>query len=493
MFCLSPDFEQLSFVEQIKQVNELPNRNPAKFLQLFEEHIDLPTLIPSSFFMDYYASPTNDRVYQLESLLAILLLIHFFKFQTAAVFTITLHFSPALQRFCRLPEGCVPDESVLNKFKIRFERELHLFFDNLSNKVIDIFADYNDSLPNQSPDKGLSEILTLDTTGLKPKVKENNPKTLQSQIDNQRNYKKYLESQGKGQGFNVFAAAYKNMPKYAQANEAIRLGYANGHFGYFYKFGLLTNGFGIPLHIHFFDDDFYKNLPDDFNSPVEQKYAYDNASLRPMLASFYKRTNNNTFTTFLADSEFDSYDNYGFLHELGFEKVLIPLNERNTPADNAPIPVDAAGVPRCPKNHALAFIPDGSCKGQNRSLRFKFVCPLSRKVDNRWVCDCPDKCRQTNSTVTAYTYPSGELRYFFGVHRGSVEWKDTYKRRTIIEREISSMKSHPALQRPNTFNCASMRADVCLNAASKLITVMLAFALGKPGYMRNLKQLINAA
>ena len=493
MFSLSPNFEQLSFEEQIRQVNELQNRNPVNFLRLLEEHIDLPTLIPHSFYSVYYASPTNERIYSLESMLAILLLIHFFKFPTVAIFTITLHLSPVLQKFCRLPDGCVPDESVLNKFKIRFEREIHLFFDNLSNNVMDIFTSYNESLPDNSPEKGLSETIINDTTGLKPKVKENNPKTLQSQIDNQKNYKKLLDSQGKGKNFNAYAAAYKNMPKHAQANAAVRLGYANGHFGYFYKFGLLTNGFGIPLHLHFFDDDFYKNLPDDFDSPDEQKYVYDNASLRPMLASFYKRIGNNRFTTFMADSEFDSYENYSFLHKLGFKRVLIPFNERNTPPSNTPIPVDSAGIPRCPKDPTLSFIPDGSCKGENRSLRFKFVCPLSRKVQYKWVCDCSDKCRETNSTVTTDTYPSGDLRVFFGVHRGSNEWKSSYKLRTIIEREISSMKSHPALNRSNTYNTASMRADVCLNAASKLITVILAFALGKPGYMRNLKRLIKVA
>ncbi len=126
-------------------------------------------------------------------------------------------------------------------------------------------------------------------------------------------------------------------------------------------------------------------------------------------------------------------------------------------------------------------------------MRFKFVCPLSRKKNNRWTSDCSNKCRKTNSTVTTYVYPSGDLRVFFGVHRGSKEWDQTYKQRTIVEREISSMKSHPSLGHPTTHNCASMRADVCLNAAAKLITVMLAFALDKPDYMRNIKELVKAA
>jgi len=493
MFSLSKDFEQLSFIERILQVNELPKSNPAKFLELLNTHIDLATLIPSQFRMKYNSSQTNDRTYSLESILSMLLLMQHFKIDRPSTFILILHFAPTLREFCRLPVGRIPDESVLSSFKITFERELKLFFDNLSNIVMDIFTGYNESLPDNSPDKGLSEILIKDTTGLKPKVKENNPKYLQSQINKQKTYKKYLETLGKAKDFNVFSAAYKNMARTAHANDAIRLGYANGHFGYFYKFGMLANGFGIPLHLHFFDDDFYNNLPADFDSPTEQKYVYDNASLRPVLSSFFKRIGNNKFTIFMADSEFDSYDNYRLLHTLGFQKVFIPLNSRNTQTSGTPIPINAQGVPCCPKDPTLPFISDGSCKGENRSLRFKFVCPLSRKENNIWVCDCNDKCRDTNSTVTTYTYPSGDLRVFFGVHRGTREWNDGYKKRTVIEREFSSMKSHPILDRPNTYNCASLRADVCLNAASKLITVILAFALGKPEFMRNLNMLVKAA
>jgi hypothetical protein len=493
MFSLTPEFEQLSFVEQIQQVNDLSSRNPVKFMQLLETHIDLPTLIPPSFYLAYGSSPTNDRTYPLESMLAILLLMHFFKFAKVRDFILLLYFAPDIQKFCRLPDGCVPDESVISKFKIKFERELHGLFDNLSNKVMGIFSEYNESLPDDSPHKGLSETLVDDTTGLKPKVKENNPKTLQSQINKQIDYKKFLESQGKDKGFNVYAAAFNNMPKVAGANESIRLGYANGHFAYFYKFGILTNGFGIPLHLHFFDDAFYKNLPAVFDSPEEQKYVYDNASLHPVLSSFYKRVGNNRFSTFLGDSEFDSYDNYRFLKELGFSKVLIPLNVRNSPPSNDPIPINAEGIPCCPKDPSMEFISDGSCKGKNRCIRFKFVCPLSRRVNNAWVSDCRDKCRATNSTVTTYTYPSGDLRVFFGVHRGSKEWTATYNQRSVVERELSSMKSHPALSHPSTYNCSSLRADVCLNAAAKLITVMLAFAIQKPQYMRNLNKLVKAA
>jgi hypothetical protein len=448
MFSLTPKIQQVDLLGNVKLIATLPSTNPAKLLDLLSKYIDLPTLIPKSFYHKYYTSNTNDREYPLECILSICLLMHFFKFATASTFVILLALSPDVREFCRVPEGLIPDDSVISKFKIAFEDELRLFFENLTLPVIDIFKDYNTSLPDDSKDKGKSEIGIYDTTGLKPKVKENNPKTLQSEIKKQGNVKKFLESKGCGKDFNIYAAAYKNMPKHAQANEAIRLGYANGHFGYFYKFGMITNGFGIPLHIQFLDENFYKDLPNGFTSAEEQKYSFDNASLCPVLSAFHNRNGANPFTTFIGDSEFDSYDNYGLLNELGYQKVLIPINDRNTPLDNKPIPINPEGIPCCPKNPSLSFKSDGKCKGKNRSLRLKYICPKSRRKNNKLLSDCNDKCRETNSTVTSYTSPNADLRIFSGVQRGSDEWDNTYKIRTVVEREFSSMKSHPALCSP---------------------------------------------
>ncbi len=493
MFSLTPKVEQLSLIEQTQQVNELSNSNPQKFLSLLEKHIDLPTLIPQSFYRAYYSSTTNSRSIKLESVLAILLLMHFFSFKSVANFLITLKFSPLIREFCRLSDDEVPSQSVLSKFKIEFENEIRLFFEKLSLDIMDIFDEYDRSLPVKHPDKGLNRILIHDTTALKPKVKENNPKMLESEIRKQGRYLKYLQSKKLDKGFDPVKAAFKNMPKQAYANDSIRLDYANGHFGYFYKFGMLTNGFGIPLHINFFNKSFYDGLPTDFDSPEEQKFAFDNASLRPVLSSFYKRVGNNRFSTFLGDSEFDSYDNFGYLQQLGFSKVLIPINSRNSPVENGTIPINSENIPCCPQDTSRTFIPAGKCKGKNRSLRYKFVCPESVKVKNTWTCHCKNKCRETNSTITTYVYPTGDFRTYPGIQRGSIEWDETYKIRTIIERAFSSMKSQPALERPNTYNCASMRSDVYLNASSKLITVMLAFALHKPEYMRNLNKLLQVA
>jgi hypothetical protein len=141
---------------------------------------------------------------------------------------------------------------------------------------------------------------------LKPKVKENNPKTLTSEINKQKVYAKI----NKDKKFNPYAATYKNMPKRAEANPSIKLDFVNGHFGYFYKFGILTNGLGIPLFINFFDEDFYSSIESNFNTPEDRKFSFDNASLKTVITNFFKHNPKHKFKSFIGDTEFDSYDNF---------------------------------------------------------------------------------------------------------------------------------------------------------------------------------------
>ena len=495
MFSLTDRYEQLSFEEQISKIGALPNKNPEKFIDIMQAHFDLPTFIPRSFYHAYYNSATNDRDYSLESMLSMLLLMHFFHYASVPNFVVLLTFSPKIREFCRLPEGKIPDESCISKFKTAFDKELKLLFENMALHVMNIFTQYNASLPEDSPKKGLNEEIIYDTTGLKPKVKENNPKTVSSEIRKQSKYKDYLltNDPAKAKTFNVYEAAYRNLPKTAAANPAIKLDYANGHFGYFYKFGIISNGFGVPLHIHFLDDDFYKLLPENFDSMEQQKYTFDNASLCQVFTSFKKNIGNNRFSTFLGDSEFDSYDNYGFLNKFGFSKVVIPINTRNSKPQNAKIPISADGIPVCPNDELANFKAAGYANGKSRSFRLKYVCPNSKYVNGKWTSSCQHKCRPTNSTVTTYVYPNGDLRIFSGVQRGSAEWIRLYNRRSAIERSISALKSHPALAFPKSYNCSSLRSDVFLNASSKLITVILAFALNHVNFLANLKNLLRVA
>lgn len=90
-----------------------------------------------------------------------------------------------------------------------------------------------------------------------------------------------------------------------------------GHFCYGRKFGILTNGLGIPRHIDFFDDDFKSRHKDfiyeDSDSPDFDKSVSDNKSLQPILSDFYKLHPSFHHDIFLGDAAFDFYSTYDFL------------------------------------------------------------------------------------------------------------------------------------------------------------------------------------
>ncbi len=270
-----------------------------------------------------------------------------FHIPTTVLLNLFLIFSTEIREFCCFYDD-IPDESFFSRFKTDFEGDIADLFNSMVPQIIDICDDINKSLPDDSPNKNRNSELIYDTSGLKPRVKENNPKTLVSEVNRMKSYAKVINNKQ----FNPYAAAYKNMPKFAHANNSIKLDFVNGHFGYFYKFGLITNGWGIPLNFKFFDEAFYKPIDKEFETPEDQKYCYDNASLKPVIKPFLETLKNNStfkFKSFLGDSEFDSYDNFGFLQQCGFKKVFIPLNPRNQANSKiADLEYDIEGIPLCP-------------------------------------------------------------------------------------------------------------------------------------------------
>ncbi|MCW6109102.1 hypothetical protein LAV52_01380 [Clostridium sporogenes] len=173
-----------------------------------------------------------------------------FHIPTTSLLTIFLVFSTELREFYGFYIS-VPDESFFSRFKTTFEIDIANLFDSMSIGSINICDKINDDLPDDSPYKNLNPMLIYNTSSIKPRVKENNSKILVTEV-----------------------------------NPNIRLDFVNGHFGYFYKFVLLTNGLGIPLSIKFFDQNFYNLAPKDFDIPEEQKYYYDDASLKAVMLPF---------------------------------------------------------------------------------------------------------------------------------------------------------------------------------------------------------------
>lgn len=482
MFCYNT-FKQLSFDKQLSELNKLVSGQPVDFLELLKNHFDLSKFISEHFQNHYYSSLGRNRKIYLTSILALLLFGHLFRISTTKTLLLILYMSPYLKEFCQF-DNTLPDETFISRFKTTFTTELNDFFENLSNHTMSLCSEVDSELPTDSNLKGFSSMLIYDTSGLKPKVKENNPKTTQNTIDRYKNYAKVINNPD----YNPYAAAYKSLPKQSSTNPEIKLDYVNGHYGYFYKFGILSNGLGLPLKLHFFDDNFYQSLDDKFESFEDQKYSFDNASLKPVLSSFFP-SGNSSFDTFIADSEFDSYDNFALIKSFGFSKAFIPINPRNSnPDSSSVIPTNFEGTPICPKDKT-EFIPQGICKGKKRSIRFKYICPKALRIKgtNKYTHTCEEPCRQTNSAVTTYKYPHKNFRFYPGVQRNSDEWIDIYRKRTVIERELAYLKSNSALSSPNTTNTATMRSDLLLAASAKLIIVILAYAINKPNFIKNIR------
>lgn len=256
--------KQLNIFEQVTEFNDLIKKQPICFLNLLSDNFDINTFIPESFSQKYYADLGRDRKYELSSVLSALILMQIFNIPTTTLLVIFLIFSTDLREFCNF-YGDVPDDSFFSRFKSEFESNIADLFNSMVPKTVDICEDINANLPDNSPYKNLNSMLVYDTSGLKPRVKENNPKTLVGEINKQKAYAKATNNKN----HNPYAAAYKNMPKFAQANSSIKLDFVNGHFGYFYRFGLITNGWGIPLGLSFFDEDFYKPIDKEFDTPEE--------------------------------------------------------------------------------------------------------------------------------------------------------------------------------------------------------------------------------
>jgi len=461
MFSLSK-IKQLNLFDQVSELNYLSTKQPVDFLNLLSDHFGLESFIPESFSKHYYSALDRDRNYKLSSILAALILMQIFHIPTNVLLHLFLIFSAEIQEFCGF-YGSIPDESYFSRFKTDFEKDIADLFNSLVPNVIDICDKFNDLLLDNSPYKNRNSMLIYDTSGLKPKVKENNPKTLVSEINKQKSYAKATNKKN----YNAYAAAYKNMPKFAEANPNIKLDFVNGHFGYFYKFGMLTNGLGIPLSISFFDEDFYSSVDQEFETPEEQKHAYDNASLKSVVKPFVDNLNSKSdfkFKIFLGDSEFDSYENFALLKQLNFEKVFIPLNshnQKNTKIND--LEFNTEGIPLCPITKE-EFKSEGHCGGKNRSLRFKFTYPKSYR-DKKGKCyhTFETSCTDSKSGRMTYVYPDKDFRLYPGIQRNSDEWDKTYKIRAIIERELSCFKFTPCIQSPNTVNTTTMRYNLYLN------------------------------
>lgn len=486
-------YKQLSLTDIFSDCqNKFENDKPA-FLSLLENHIDMDEMIPISFRNHFYASTGRTRKYPLQAFLWALIIQRIFSIPTDQLLLTFLAYSEPLREFCGFTK--VPDASKITRFKQDFLDDLQLVFDNLVDVTEPIC---------QTIDSAKADMTIFDSSGIEAFVTENNPKYANRII---KQLKAYARAQGFDKSYDPYKAAYGSMPSHASANPEIKQLYINGHFCYVFKFGIVTNGLGIIRHISFYNKDFMASHPDivvhkKSDSPDEDKCVHDSKLLIPTLKDFFSKHPLINPKTFLGDAAFDTLGLYKSLltgdtfgKDRHFEKAYIPLNTR-AGLENPDYTIDQNGIPCCPYDDSLPMKYECTSKLRSGVTRLKFVCPkmiwaydkTTRNAHRQ--CCCENPCTTSRCGRMVYIYPEKDLRTYPGTIRGTDEWNDTYKIRTVVERDINHIKDNLCLAGRRTQNEKTLHADLILAGITQLITVVLAAKMNQHEYIRSLKPLI---
>lgn len=455
--------KQLTFCDVSKDFDKFYNQNQDNLLTLLDEFIDIREFIPFSFYQKYYSHFGRDRDFSLESMLNFFILKNILSISSVDLLICLLHISSDLRSFCGFLR--VPNKSQFSRFKINFLDDLKDLFNNLVDITEDLSKEVNPFL---------ASILITDTTGFEAYVTENNPKFYQSLLRRAKTYAKKLAKDNPDFTFDAEKYAQSQMPKAASSNPDAKLAYLNGHFGYFQKAVISTNGFGLIRDINFYDSE--NNLSTDL-TPQDIKDKYDAKSLIPTLETFFQMHPNFSYKYFLGDCGFDADDNYAYLHEKGIMPI-ISLNSRNS--SDLPQPdFNEIGVPLCPNDSSLAMVYDGITREKGRADRIKYICPKAKKtkIDGKttYILSCDKPCTTSKCGRIKNITIHNNYRFNTSMPRDSLKWQKLYRLRTICERSISQIKNFIQIKSSKVRNTASLKSDVLLACISQLIAFILMF------------------
>jgi len=452
-------------------------KDKPEFLQMIEDYIDFETLIPYEFNMAFYRGLGRPREYSLEGFIRFFVLQKVLGVSSDSLMLKFLSLSMELRKFCGFVK--VPDAPMITRFRQDFVGYINAVFDRLVDITEPICREIS---------KKKADYLIYDTTGIEAYVAENNPKFLNAILSQ---CKKIAKSNNE---INPYALAYSKMPETANANPFVRQQYANGHFCYAHKAGILTNGLGIVRDIAVFDDGFKFRHPEAVSqktdNPDLDKEVGDSTSLKPVLEDFFKKHPGFSYKTFIGDSSFDSYDNFEMLRDVfHFERVAVPMNKRNSSAAHKDYNED--GVPVCPIDRT-PFTYIGPAGGRNRSQRFKWVCHKSKLIHgtSSRLCSCLTPCTCATGGRYAYTSPNKDFRLCPGIARGTVHWDNLYRHRVVAERTINLIKDPYGVADRKSFSVRTAKADLLFACITQLIGVVIAHAIKKPELYKSIRKLI---
>ena len=432
-------------------------------------------LIPARFYHAFYSWTGRKRIHSLESFMKACLLQRILGIDSVALLRTILALSKELKDYCGFIT--IPDAPQFSRFKSEFEIYIEAFFESLVDFTAPICREL---------DEKKSQYLIYDTTGIEACVKENNDKFFNTLL-------KQAKAMAKGNpNCDPYKLVYALFPDTAEKAVNAKHQYVNGHFCYAYKAGIVTDGLGIIRHISFFDDDFREkhpevNMPKSDNPDIDKEIG-DSTALKPVLSDFFETHPDLTYSTFLGDSAFDSYDNYAMLkNEFNFERACIPLNKRNSQSSHTDF--NEFGNPVCPLN-GEQFICLGKSGGKNRSLRYKWVCPKSIQDGSTRKCVCETPCTDSPYGRCVYTYPDKNFRECPGIPRNTEHWDNLYKHRVLVERTINIFKDSFGLDSIKTRNPKTIKADLYLAGCAQLIGVILAKAIHQDKLYKSVRKIV---
>jgi len=454
------------------------SKSESDILENLKTYIKLEEYIPHEFRRAYYKDVGRPRGCTLEAMLWYQILQSLTGIVNDNIFLFLLTICRELREFCGFKS--IPDAGKITAFKQNFVEYIVMVFEN--------FVEATESLC-RAIDPKKADYLLYDLTGIEAYVKENNPKFLNSKLNNAK------KIAAKNPEINPHSLAYSQMPETAEANPFVKQQYINGYFCYAHKAGILANGLGIIRGIYFFDEIFKAKHPEivsqKTDNPDLDKEIGDSTSLAPVLSDFYAAHPTFSYHTFLGDSSFDKYDNYSLLrNDFHFDRICVPLNPRNSSSAHSHF--DLNGTPLCPKDKT-PFVFHSVCNGKNRSQRFKYICHKSVKIKgiNNPVCICDNPCTD-NSYKCAYTYPHKNLRLYPGIPRGTHHWDNLYRHRVLVERSICLLKYPLGGSGRKTLSVRTAKADLYIAGISHLIGFTLAFATNRNELFKSVRKLFAA-
>lgn len=194
------------------------------------------------------------------------------------------------------------------------------------------------------------------------------------------------------------------------------------------------------------------------NSLDGDKRVRDSKLLIPTLKDFFSKHPLINPKTFLGDAAFDSAALYKellsentFGDSRHFNKAYIPLNSR-AGLENQDYTLNTDGIPCYPHDDSPPMRYEGTSKLKSGVTRFKFVCPKMKWIYDKSIqkvhrqCFCENPCTTSKCSRMVYIYPEKDLRAYPRTIRGTEEWDNTYKIRTVVERDSNHIKDALCLE-----------------------------------------------